>query len=169
MTLIDERGRVLGRINLIDLMVILGVVIAIGIAYSTVTKQGKVISVPEDKTIKYTILIREVRPEVANYIKEGDLVKKQSNQAPIGTIRQVSVKPALVIDFNGVDRRIATTSPVDKDVYVTVETKGRAGEDIIATGDEVIRVGDSFPIVTKWFTGNAIIVGISLKADRPQK
>lgn len=169
MTLIDERGRVFGRVNLIDLMVVFGVVIAIILVYTTVTRQGKVLSVPEDKTIGYTVLIKEVRPEIADYIKKGDLVKKQTNQAPIGTIKQVSVKPALVVDFNGVDKRIATTSPVDKDVYVTIETKGRVGKDIIATGNEVIRVGDSFPIVTKWFTGNAIIIGISLEADRRQK
>lgn len=169
MTLIDARGRVLGRINLIDLMIALGVVIAVILAYATVTRQGKVISVPEDKVISYTILIKEVRPEVARYIKKGDLVKKQSNQAPIGTIRQVLVKPALVVDFNGVDKRIATTSPVEKDVYVTIKTKGRIGKDIIATGNEVIRVGDNFPIVTKWFTGNAVIIGISLEEDRHQE
>jgi len=166
MALIGEKGRVFGRVNLIDFTLIMGVIIAVALSFVVLTKQGKVNTVPEDKTIKYTMLVKGIRPEVAAFIKKGDLVKKQLTKNPIGTVKDVELKPARVIIDTADGRRIVTTSPVEVDAFIAIETKGRAGADIISTGNEVLNVGDRFNIVTKWFLGDAVIFGMNVDGDK---
>ncbi|MBI4733848.1 MAG: DUF4330 domain-containing protein [Rubrobacteridae bacterium] len=166
MALIDEKGRVFGRINLIDFTLMLGVVIAVALAFVLLTKQGKVVTVPENKTIQYNMLVKAVRPEVAGFIKKGDLVKKQLTKNPIGTVKDVEIKPARVLIDTDEGRRIVTTSPVEVDATITIETKGRTGADIISAGNEVLNVGDRFNIVTKWFLGDAVIVDMNVAGEK---
>jgi hypothetical protein len=166
MALIDDKGKVFGKINLIDFTLILGVVIAIAIAFVFLTKQGKVVTVKEDKTIQYTMLVKAIRPEVAEFIKKGDIVKKQLTKNPIGTVKDVEIKPARVLIDTDEGKRIVTTSPVEVDASITIETMGRTGADIISTGNEVLNVGDRFNIVTKWFLGDAVIVGMNVAGEK---
>lgn len=165
MVLIDEKGRLFGRINLVDLLIVLGVFILIALAVTTLTNKGKVASVPENKTIEYTVLLKDIRPDIAKSLKIGDLVRKQATQASIGKIKSIDIKPAQVVDFNG-SRRVVSDSPVNKDIYVTITAKGRAGSDMVSTGNEILRAGDRFIIITKWFMGEATIIRIAVKDDQ---
>ena len=96
----------------------------------------------------------------------GLLVKKQLTKNPIGTVKSVEIKPARVAIDIDEGRRILTTSPDEVDAFITIETKGRTGEDIISTGNEVLNVGDRFNIVTKWFLGDAVILGMNVAGEK---
>lgn len=163
MAIIDDKGKVFGRINLIDLTLVFGVLIVAVAAFAMLTKTGKVVTIKEDKTVSYTVIVKAIRPEVASFVKEGDLVKKQVTQGVIGTVKKVEVKPAQMVIDTADGRKVLATSPIEKDAYITIETKGRAGNDIIATGNEVLRVGDRFNMITKWFLGDAVIIGMDVK------
>ncbi|HEY3375697.1 MAG TPA: DUF4330 domain-containing protein [Candidatus Aquicultor sp.] len=166
MAVIDEKGRVFGRINLIDFTLIIGiVVIAVAVAVFA-TKSGKVVSIPENNTVDYTVIVKGIRPDVAGYIKVGDLAKKQMTQNPIGTVKKVVLKPAQEVIDTADGKKVLAVSPVEKDAYITIETKGRAGSDLISTGNEVLRVGDRFNLVTKWFLGDSVIIGMSVQGDQ---
>lgn len=166
MGLIDNKGRVFGRVNLIDLTLIFGVFVLIVMALVVMTKQGKISTVPEDKNVEYVLVVRAVRPEVASFVKKGDIVKKQITKEAIGKVKDVEIKPAEDVVITADGRRVVAISPLDKDVYITVETKGRVGGDIIATGNEVLRVGDRFTIFTKWFYGDAGILSMAVNGDQ---
>ncbi|MBI4734123.1 MAG: DUF4330 domain-containing protein [Rubrobacteridae bacterium] len=168
MAVIDEKGRIFGRINLIDFTLVLGIVVVAAIALVFLTKQGKVVTVKEDKTIEYTMLVKAIRPEVAGFIKKGDLVKKQLTKNPIGIVKNIDVKQAQILIDTADGKRLTTISLVEVDARVTIETKGRTGEDIISTGNEVLRVGDRFNIVTKWFIGDAVIVGMDVSGEKAE-
>ena len=165
MALIDEKGRVFGRINLIDFVLIVGALIVAVFVFVMVTKQGKVVTVKEDKTIRYTMLVKAIRPEVVSFVKKGDLVKKQLTKNPIGVVKDVKTRPAQILIDTDDGQRVEVVSPVEIDAFITIETKGRTGEDIISTGNEVLRVGDRFNIVTKWFKGDAVIFGMSVEGE----
>jgi hypothetical protein len=166
MALIDDKGKVFGKINLIDLTLVLGIVIAVAIAFVFLTKQGKVVTIKEDKTIQYTMLVKAIRPEVAKFIKKGDIVKKQLTKNPIGTVKDIEISPARVLIDTDEGKRIVTTSPVEVDASITIETKGRTGADIISTGNEVLNAGDRFNIITKWFLGDAVIVDLNVAGEK---
>lgn len=166
MAIIDEKGRVFGRINLIDFTLILGVFIVAAIVFVIMAKQGKVATIEEDRTVDYTVIVKGIRPDVASFLKPGDLVKKQITQGPIGTIKKVEMKPAQEVIDTADGRKVLAVSPTEKDVYVTIETKGRVGNDIVATGNEVLRVGDRFNMITKWFLGDSVIIDMSVKGDQ---
>ncbi|MBS3908059.1 MAG: DUF4330 domain-containing protein [Actinobacteria bacterium] len=165
MALIDEKGRLFGRVNLIDAALIIGVLALVALAFVVLRGQGKVATVPENKTVTYTMIVKAIRLDVAGYIKKGDLVKKQVTMGPVGKIVDVEIKPAQAVVDTADGSKVLTVSPTEKDVFITIETKGRAGSDIIATGNEVLRVGDRFNIVTKWFIGDAVIIGMDVAGD----
>jgi hypothetical protein len=166
MAIIDEKGRLFGRVNLIDFTLILGVFVVAALAFVVLKGQGKVATIPEDRTVDYTVIVKAIRPDVASFLKPGDLVKKQITQGPIGTIKKVELKPAQEVIDTADGHKVLATSPSEKDAFVTIETKGRAGNDIIATGNEVLRVGDRFNMITKWFLGDAVVINMSVKGDQ---
>ena len=166
MAIIDDKGRVFGRINLVDLTLILGVLVVAALGIVVMMKQGKVGVVPENKEVEYTMIVKAIRPDVASYIRKGDIVKKQLTQGPIGTVKGSVTEPAKIVIDTADGSRVATTSPTEVDAYITIETKGRVGKDIVATGNEVLRVGDRFNILTKWFVGDAVIIGMKIKGDQ---
>ncbi|MBE0447871.1 MAG: DUF4330 domain-containing protein [Actinobacteria bacterium] len=166
MAVIDDKGRIFGRINLIDLTLIFSVFVIVALALVVMIKQGKVVTIPEDKVVEYTMIVKAIRPDVAGYIRKGDIVKKQLTQGPIGTVKGSVTEPARIMIDTAGGSRVATTSPTEVDAYITIETKGRVGKDIIATGNEVLRVGDRFNIITKWFIGDAVIIGMDVKDNQ---
>ncbi|MDI6816854.1 MAG: DUF4330 domain-containing protein [Actinomycetota bacterium] len=165
MALIDEKGRLFGRVNLIDVALVISVLVVAALVFVVLRGQGKVATVREDKTVTYTMIVKEIRPDVAAFIKKGDLVKKQVTMGPIGKVIGIEIKPAEEVLETADGGKALSVSPTEKDAYITVETKGRVGNDIIATGNEVLRVGDRFNIVTKWFMGDAVIIDMVVAGD----
>lgn len=165
MAVIDEKGRLFGRINLIDAALIIGVLVVVALAFVVLRGQGKVATVREDKTVTYTMIVKEIRPDVASYIKKGDLVKKQVTMGPVGKVVSVELKPAEEVLETADGGKALSISPTELDAFIKIETLGRTGNDIIATGNEVLRVGDRFNIVTKWFMGDAVIINMDVAGD----
>lgn len=167
MGLIDGKGRVFGKVNLIDLVVVVATILVFVIAFFVVTRGGKITLLPEDKEIELTVLIYELRPELVSAFHIGDVVKRKDTQGVIGTIKDVKVQPATVITRDDEGQIIVAVSPVEKDVYLTLTCKGRVGKDIITTGNEVLRMtapkDKKFAISTKWFEGEAYIVDLKVK------
>lgn len=165
MAFIDEKGRLFGRVNLIDVTLVIGVLVLVAAGFVVLRGQGKVATVREDKTVTYTMIVKAIRPDVASYIKKGDIVKKQVTMGPVGKVVDVKVQPAEAVVDAADGSKVLGVSPTEKDAYITIETKGRVGNDIIATGNEVLRVGDRFNIVTKWFLGDAVIVSMDVAGN----
>lgn len=165
MRLLDDRGRLFGTVNLLDLLIGLAVIAIIAVAAMFVSNRGSVVVLPEDKDIVISMLVTNVRPEAASYVREGDIIKNQETQGVLGKIKDVVAKPAVTIENTAEGKKVLATSPRDKDVLLTIETKGRAGGDLVATGTEVLKVGSSLKIVTPWFFGNAIVTGLDVKSS----
>ena len=96
MKLIDENGRIGGKISIIDIIVIalcLLVVLAVFVKYNNDdTRAAKV----ESKTITYTVKIRGIREGTVNAMKKGDELYESLDENVMGTIADIKVEPAVL-------------------------------------------------------------------------
>lgn len=191
MKLIDDKGKIFGLINIVDLLLILFIISVIYFGIVFVWKKGSVSIYPEDKKLQITMLVEATRPEIANYLKIGDTVKRRETQGKLGIIDSVKIEPAKIINYEISDQfptgynpsRSKTSKssktyktkilygdltekiiPQRKDVLIKIKTTGRQSKDIIATGGENLRVGEKLEIITPWFMGEAIVVELSVSS-----
>lgn len=195
MKIVDEKGKVFGLINIVDLLLVLFIISVIYFGIVFVWKKGSVSIYPEDKSIQITMLVEATRPEIAKYLKVGSTVKRRETQGKLGVIDSVKIEPAKIINYETSDQlptgyspstsktgksgKIYKTKimygdisekiiPQRKDVLIKIKTTGRQSKDIIATGGENLRVGEKLEIITPWFVGEAIVVGLSV-SDKSSK
>lgn len=163
MRVLDDKGRLFGVVNIIDLVLVIALIAVAMAGVSLVTNRAPTTVVARaDKNIAYDMVVRQIRPEQVGYLRVGDVVKRHLTQGIVGTIAHTEVSVAESIGIDSEGRQKISLSPRDKDVFLTIEATGRAGKDIIAVGNEVIKVGDKFDIDTRMFTGEAIILGMEV-------
>lgn len=117
--LIDEKGRLFGKLNLIDLGVLLIVVILV---FGFLYKDKAAGTESEGRTVILQVVSPAQYPGVGENIKVGDILV--ASGAPTSArITAVEVKPANWVAANGSGQMVLSQNPFRKDVYVTIEGK----------------------------------------------
>lgn len=162
MKVVDDKGKFFGFINIIDLLLVLFLVAAVYFAVVVVFKKGSVVVFSQDKNIRVKFMVQDITPDVSKFFRKGDVVKRRETQGRIGVINKVKITPAQSIEPNDQGIMIESTKPNRRDVFFEVETKGRQNADIVATGSEILRVGEEYEIVSPAFFAEAMVVGVSV-------
>ena len=114
--MIDEKGRLFGFINIIDLTVlILILVVALGFFYR---HQNADPVVTNTATVK--VICPYLRPEVAEQIHAGDQLLARGQLQPV-SIKDVKVVTARDSDTRADGTMVLQQHPFRKDVYLTLE------------------------------------------------
>ena len=143
MRLIDEKGRLLGKVNIIDLCLVLVIALAIGgyfIKNNSVPKTQV-----EYKTITYTVEIKGIRTPTLQQFenKIGQALTIPKTGEFLGTVAAVNSKDseALAIDKNG--KYVQTTQPEKYDIILTIETQGtETSKGIFTEGGKQLFIGE---------------------------
>jgi len=159
MSLIDNKGRILGLINIIDLFVILIIIALVG--KFAVKAQQKNIGA-ETKNIEVVLLVKDVRDATANAIKEGDIVRETKSNNLLGKIKDVKTIPAETLVETADGTVVNYPNPVLKDVYITLDGSGTAGENAIVLGSNEIRIGTVLQIKTNTYGVLSTVMGIKV-------
>lgn len=161
--IIDQRGRVFGLINVIDLSVILLVLSIIPISlfgYLVLTK--KVVTrdyVWADIMIK----LKETEPEFRDIISKGDVEKEPSGKV-IGKLTDISnMTPSKV--WVVVDNKMLTTidHPVRKDILVNAEILCIRRGGVLYHNSDQVKIGKIFVFETDMYNISGPIVGLKIK------
>ena len=121
MRLIDDRYRLFGLINPIDLLVLL-LVVAACVAGVQLLRQVSA-ETGAEQSFEYTMIARNVRDWNDDLVKPGETVS--SAAGPIGTVTSVTTKPTQV-EFPTANGTVVRPSQLEKDVYIRVRSKGNA-------------------------------------------
>lgn len=162
MRLIDEKGRLFGFINLIDLAVLSILILLVGgfIYKSEIKNRG---AGPQVKEITVRAYFPFVHPEVAPAVQVGDRLVAGTDYVN-ATIEKVEVKPANYSSTRQDGTRILTTDPFRKDVFV--EIKGNApvtGAEVVLAGQK-IRIGrEDFVLKSFKYELKGTILGLDIK------
>jgi hypothetical protein len=129
MAILDEKGRLFGKANLIDLLLI--VVLACGLAFGGYKILSRYFITTEYDNYKVILRAEDVHPEMVDAIRVGDKLIERSG-AVIGTV--VEPRPYLVpaeVYVQNREGRIETSiQPKLKDLMITVMVKVPKGQRI---------------------------------------
>ena len=121
--LIDEKGRLFGKLSVIDAVVIVVIIVlaVAGVVKFTALDKS---AVGASDTITYTVQIKGVRDYTANGLQVGDVLYENAGGTAIGVIKNVEISPAMTTQVT-VDGSFVRV-PVENryDVVLTVEGEG---------------------------------------------
>lgn len=158
MKVLDEKGRLFGKINLIDFAVVLvlaAVIAAVGwkLAGNRITNALE----GEKLTIRYEVVCPDVDVDASEFAAShigGQLMN--SGKLLDGCITDCVVEPhtEVVLDADGNPK--AVEDPSCRDLRFTIEAKVNEGDSIYSVGSQELRVGKEYIVKTldMEFNGN---------------
>lgn len=166
MKIIDDKGKLFGIINVVDLVVlILVIAIAGGIGYRVVSPKlnaNNESPLSDKKEIYVTLYSSLVVPEVAQSLKAGDKLVA-NNQFTNAEIVSVESKPADYVSTDADGNAVLSEHPLWQDITVVVKDTVNPSSVILKAGGQETRVGYSFILKTQTVETNCKIRGIELK------
>ena len=153
MQIIDNKYRLFGVINLIDLAVVLALLAGGYAVYKVLSPgaAGKTAKSGTTKTVEYVLYAPSLRNFSSSQLKVGDPVYKVSGTT-IGKITAGKAKPTTIDIFDVTSNSMrATGSAVATDVYVTVVGQGQPTPTGVVVADLLLHAGQTFPFMTPTF------------------
>ena len=148
MKLVDEKGRLFGKINLIDLLVIvlvLAVVAAVG--WKLVGKKAAAAVADNEHELTFTVLFEDQPAELAQFAQ---------TQVGRQLVNNAKLIPA---EITGVSAS-ALADETRYDLYVTVKATATFSGNVWKVGSQEVRVGYEYILKTSEFELTGIISGM---------
>lgn len=123
MRLIDDKGRLFGLVNIVDLAVVL-LVVAVAARIGLKSRLLRAVNPSTLKPVEVVLLIEDVRPATADAVSEGDTIVNAKSNAVLGELIAKEVVPALKEVETADGRLVEAEAPYRKDVYITVRGQG---------------------------------------------
>lgn len=146
MKIINEKGKLFGVINIIDLTVLL--ILALLVVGGAYRMKNKPIVVSETSKAIITFEVSDIRMATVENIIEGDPIYHYDKGGFIGNIGEVTYEPYMEpVEFNGqwvnaeVPEKYVATFKVEADV--------KDNPDVVVAGGEQIRIGVEFRVKNK--------------------
>lgn len=161
MKLIDEKGKLFGLINIVDLLVLGAVLLVLGGAAYKFKGHGSS-GEGATKTVKVTVLAPALRPEMLTNVKVGDKMVSGSSFTNV-VVKDVKIRPAYMITTDSAGRRVEATDPYLKDLIVTVEGKTVISGATINLGGQEIRRNKDFYIKSLDYEFKGMIMDVVIE------
>jgi len=140
--LIDSKGRLFGKINLLDLVVLLAILAVAGrFAYGAV-KGPAAAPAGQDQVIEMTLRIPAVTDWTVDVIKVGDELYDSKSNTRMGKIVETWTEPAVAVREMP-DGIVPHVSDTHFDLYVTVRGPARVSPNGITMSGIEVKVGRS--------------------------
>lgn len=141
--IIDDKGRLFGKMNIIDLFVVIVVLAVIAAAAYRLVPRSKPAAPAEAAAtgdVYVTVMARLVPEEVGEQLAIGDkLVAKGTYTS--AEIVSVDVTPAMWVAWTADGTGVNTVHPIWKDVTVVIKDKGSPSNPIVKAGGQEARTG----------------------------
>lgn len=171
---IDKKGKLFGKVSIVDILVILVIIVGITGAYFALStlNSGKLndnsklalnASTPvQEATV--TLKLKEVRSMTRDAIKEGDEIYETEDSKFIGTINQVSFERSAKTLVSNSGTVHNSEIPEKYDVTVTIDVTGKQTDNGFYTESGVqLLYGKDIEIRTSSVKTTPEIVGIEIK------
>lgn len=159
MKIIDEKGKFLGLVNIVDLLVIAAVLLIVGGAVYKIKGQDNVQNAP--KTVKVTVLAPALRPEMLANVKVGDKLVSGSSFTNV-TVKDFKVQPAFMVNADSNGQRVEAIDPYLKDVIFTVEGTTVISAGTINLGGQDIRSAKEYYVKTLLYEFKGTILNVEI-------
>ena len=176
---IDEKGKLFGKINIIDLCIAIFVVLAIVVS---VFKFGMTPSGSDSKNsaqtkyvVEYNLKISNIRDYTYSQFEKGEKIYATVTDRVMGKIKDIKKTPAKgnVLTTDGAYKE--AIHPERYDVILTIEATGTVSKKgFVSVGGQQLLAHDEMSIATRKYKTTATIVDYELKekvkvADKKSK
>ncbi len=162
MKLIDEKGKIFGKINLIDFLVILFLIGLTPIFYlgNEVLSRKKIVK--DFKKVSVQVKCAGVMPELASVFHEGDVVKDNDGNA-IGVLKKIiSDVPSEIITINQFNLRnndyFLVPNPSGKDVVCLFEINCTEERGVLYFNNYPVKIGSGIVLNTDIYNIQGVII-----------
>lgn len=162
MKIINEKGKLFGIINIIDLVVIVVLALLITGGVKRV-KKTRPDMVSETKAATVTIEVSEVRKPTVDGLVVGDPIYHYDKGNYFGKIADVKVEPFKEPVESGDGKWIDAEVPGRYVATVTVEAEAVETPDVIIIGGEQTRIGHQFRLKNKKVAVFGTILGVEVE------
>ena len=150
MKILDDRSRLFGIVNPVDLVAIIALLVA-ALAIANVLFGVKAATVQSSTgTVRAVVFVGAVRNFVPDSLKAGDPVNRKGG-GPMGKVVSVRLTPSTSEQITPAGTLTTTRSKALIDLYVTVEGPGTITPVAANIGDEQLRSNQSIDIQTPMF------------------
>jgi len=160
--MIDEKGRLFGKVSLIDIFVILAVIVfAVGFVYNRTSQDIQRI-IMADTPMYVTFLVEDVRDLSLSAVQEGDILFRQHERIPLGTVTNIETGPA----YDIITRTDGTAAlvPVDGryNMYITLAAVGSITDrGFFVNGTQQMSVGGRISLQSNNLRTEAMVYAVS--------
>lgn len=162
MALIDGKGRLFGKINIVDLLIVLLIISIAAVGYS-VFLGGSDKQVVESSKVVYDFEITNVSKDFIDAITPGNPIRDSVRGNELGTVVSKASKKATMLNedlTNG--RYIIAEVPNSYDVVITIEAKANITPANVIVGGAEVKVGKKFFIKGKGYANQGFVTKMTL-------
>lgn len=161
--ILDKSGKLFGKINIIDLGVILAVLlVVVGVVVRFSGSAGKITT--QTTNIEYQVRVQSVREQTVNALQKKGRVTNKKYTDVVGEIKDVQVTPAKqrVVLANGQSKEALL--PDRYDCLITIECDGKETKDgYFNSNNEELSTGRDYEIYSKYISTAGTIVSVKTK------
>lgn len=142
MKIIDEKGRLFGKLNLIDLLVIVLVLaVVFAVVWKTVGQKAVENASAQALRVEYTVLCADTPKEVCDFA-QTQVGEKLLNNAVFldAVITDCRAEPVNAADPNGL-----------QSLYLTIEAAATTANNVFKVSSQEVRVGYEYNVKTPLF------------------
>ncbi|MFO7273402.1 MAG: DUF4330 domain-containing protein [Bacillota bacterium] len=159
--LIDNKGRLFGKINLLDLVVLLGLLAVAGrFAYGALAGSSAA-PTGQDQVIEMTLRFPAVTQWTVDAIQVGDEVYDSKSNTWMGKIVETWTEPAVIVR-EVPDGIVSYTSSTHFDLYVKVRGPARVSPNGVTMSGIEVKVGRSNQYKSAFWAATGTTVAFDL-------
>lgn len=165
MAIVDEKGRLFGKVNLLDLVVVLAIVAVAG-RFGYKHYMGKQAApTGEEKQIEVTMKFAAVQQPTLDSLPVGTDIYDSKSGGYLGKVVDVRSQPAVVFTVGDDGRMYELPSKDRLDFFVVVAGGGRVSPNMITLGDFEMKIGRTNYLKSRLWAG----YGVTWKIDENPK
>lgn len=148
-----EKGKILGKINVFDILIVLVIILAATGVYYKFSKSNNLIFNKTDN-MQVAFFAEDVADFAAKSVKEGDIVKDRTSGVVIGTVKKVEIGSDIYYAADAEGNMVKSSKEGYSSVKVTVTGKGVYSGKGVTFGNADFYINRSIDV----FFGDAVLL-----------
>lgn len=162
MAVLDEKGRLFGRINVVDLAVVLVLLLVLGFGaqkFLFVNPEYQ----PEVETVRMTFFVEDVRQPTVEAVAVGDEVREEETNTYLGRVVEVESGPFrdLVPTAQGEMREAEV--PGHYSLTLVLEGDAQITDDHIAMAGQQVRIGTTLKVRSQTYEVEGVVFDLEVR------
>jgi len=151
MKLVNEKGKLFGIINLVDLLILIAVLLVAGAVGYKMLAAPVAATITPEKEVEVVVAIRGAMPYLVDEVmklEEGERLIA-GNDYVNGSIKSVTTEPYTFTTTTADGPIVEVTDPVKRDILITIKSSGNPDAPIFKIGNQEVRAGRGFTFKTQ--------------------